>query len=86
MQVKTHAKSDDNNARWTEIKYTADEFDELIVVVLSKELLKEIYRVPRDVVLNRAGGKQRVIKWDNLSDYRLDIHALPKQGLVALFV
>ena len=48
IQVKSHAKGDKNNARWTDWTYSSKVFDELIILVFNKELfLKE--RVSNDL-------------------------------------
>ena len=88
IQVKTHAKGDDNNARWTEIKYDKEAFDELIVVIFTKEFhLKEFYRIPINIVMQRIvpSGKQKIIKWDDLNDHQVQIDNLPHQEITALF-
>jgi hypothetical protein len=87
IQVKTHAKGDGNNARWTELgKYTEEDFDELIIVVFTKEFsLKELYKVPVKDAISHVKGKQRVIGWNDISRFKIKLKNLPKQDLVKLF-
>ena len=88
VQVKTHAKGDANNARWTEFKYQKGEFDDFVIVVMSKEYcLKEIFYIPEDVLFERINEskKQRVVDWDQYHDCRIGLDDLPNQDLVNLF-
>lgn len=89
IQVKTHAKGDDNNARWTEYRYDRGVFDELIILVFSKEFyLKEFYRIPEEIAYNSVDRtkKQTVLKWDNMNSYRIELDDLPNQNLVMQFI
>jgi len=75
-QVKTHAKGDDNNARWTTWKYNNNEFDELILLVFSKEFrLKEAYQIPYKVTQDRVdfSKKRVVLRWDDFKDFKIAI-------------
>ena len=88
VQVKNHAKGDGNNARWTEFKYQRGEFDDFIIIVMSKELLlKEVYKIPENIVFERINEskKQRVLDWNAYSDYSIPLEELPNQDLVSLF-
>ena len=88
VQVKTHAKGDENNARWTEFKYEPGQFDEFVIIVMSKELrLKEVYRIPEEIVFERIDEtkKQRIVKWDDYADFGIALSNLPNQELVELF-
>ena len=88
VQVKTHAKGDDNNARWTEFKYEKGDFDELIIIIMTKEYrLKEVYNIPEEVVFERINEskKQRVVDWDAYPEYAIPLDKLPNQELVSLF-
>jgi hypothetical protein len=88
IQVKTHAKGDDNNARWTQFGYKRGEFDFLVIVVMSKELyLKEVFYIPENVTIDRIDTKkkQRVVDWDKYKDFSIPLDQLPNQDLVQLF-
>lgn len=88
VQVKTHAKGDENNARWTDFKYEPGQFDELVIIVMSKDLkLKEVFRIPEEVVFERIDEtkKQRVVNWDDHADSSIELSDLPNQELVELF-
>ena len=88
VQVKTHAKGDENNARWTEFKYEMGQFDEFLIIVMSKELkLKEVYKIPEKIVFTKIDEtkKQRVVNWDDHSAYSIKLIDLPNQELVKLF-
>lgn len=88
VQVKTHAKGDGNNARWTEFKYQRGEFDDFIIIVMTKEFrLKEVYHIPEEVVFERINEakKQRVLDWDAYPEYSVPLDELPNQELVSLF-
>ncbi len=88
VQVKTHAKGDNNNARWTEFKYRRGEFDDFIIIVMTKEFrLKEVYHIPEEVVFERINEdkKQRVLDWDAYPEYSVPLDELPNQELVSLF-
>jgi hypothetical protein len=83
IQVKTHAKGDDNTARWTELKNDLEGFDELAVVVFTKDfILEEFYRVPIADVRNalKPSGKSFVVKWDSLKRHRIELDHLPRQN------
>jgi hypothetical protein len=88
IQVKTHAKGDNNNARWTAYHYPRGAFDELIIVVFTKELfLKEFYRLPKTAAYEDVDRtkKQHVVKWDHLKQYQVALEDLPNQPLVNAF-
>lgn len=88
VQVKTHAKGDDNSARWTEFKYQRDEFDELVIIVMTKEYrLKEVYLIPEEKVFARIdeSKKQRVVDWNKYRDCSIPLDKLPNQELINLF-
>ena len=83
IQVKTHAKGDDNTARWTELKKDLDGFDELVIVVFTKDfILKEFYRAPIADARNalKPSGKSFVVKWDALKRHRIEVDQLPRQN------
>lgn len=89
VQVKTHAKGDKNNARWTELNYDNNAFDEIAILVFTRTFhLKEFYRAPSVTVMQRAenSGKQKIVKWDKLKDCRIDLDKLPHQEIVALYM
>lgn len=87
-QVKTHAKGDNNSARWTEFKYERGVFDFFIILVLSKEYaIKELYRIPEHVVFERINEtlKQRVLKWDDFSDCLVPIGDIDNEAILKEF-
>ena len=80
FQVKTHAKSSSNKARWTEWKYTEKKFDFLVLLIFSQELrLREAYIIPYKIAEERINKKlkQIVLKWDDYPDYK--ISSFPKE-------
>ena len=83
IQVKTHAKGDNNNARWTEWKYQSKEFDILVILIFTKELkLKEAYRIPYNVAMRHIDfeNKQVVLKWDYYPSFSI-IEEIKKSAL-----
>jgi hypothetical protein len=87
-QVKAHAKGENNNARWTEFKYEKGQFDYLVIIVMCSDLyLKEVYCIDEETVFSRLNlsKKQRVVDWDNYTDYKIPLAKLPNQDLVKLF-
>ena len=73
-QVKTHAKGQNNNARWTDWKYDSKEFDFLIILIFTHKLeLKEAYHIPYTETENRVNkkNKQIVLKWDDFKDFKI---------------
>lgn len=73
-QVKTHAKSESNGARWTEWKYTKKEFDFLILLIFSSRLfLNEAYIIPYEIAERRVNRtrKQIVLDWDDYMDFKI---------------
>jgi hypothetical protein len=88
VQVKTHAKGDGNNARWTEFKYQRGEFNDFIIIVMTNGYrLKEVYHIPEEIVFERINEakKQRVVDWDAYPEYAIPLDELPNQELVSLF-
>lgn len=74
FQVKTHAKSESNKARWTEWKYSEKKFDFLVLLIFSQELsLREAYIIPYEIAEKRINKnlKQVVLKWDDYADYKI---------------
>lgn len=74
FQVKTHAKGENNTARWTNWSYDNKVFDFLIILIFTNKLeLKEIYKVPFEATKTRVNLnlKQKVLKWDDFSDYKI---------------
>ena len=89
IQIKTHAKGDKNNARWTVVEFNGDEFDELVIIVFTKEYyLKEFYRASNKLVLKNieSSGNRKIIKWDKLSKKKIDLKKLPNPSLIKLFI
>jgi hypothetical protein len=73
-QVKTHAKGEKNNARWTDWKYSKRDFDVLVVLIFSSSLsLREAYIIPFEDAYSRVNknNKQVVLKWDNYPEFRV---------------
>ena len=90
LQVKTHAKGEDNNARWTNVKATLKGFDYLIIVDFTSDLfLEAFYRIPIAEAQRaiRQSGASHIIKWDDVAAYKIDISGLPRQvDLVCFFL
>lgn len=88
IQIKTHAKGDKNNARWSVLKFNGNEFDELVIIVLSKEFyLKEFFRVEANFLSNliEKSGDRTIIKWDKLSNYKIKVNNLPNEQIIKSF-
>ena len=88
-QIKTHAKGDKNNARWTQFNYSKGEFDYFIIIVMSKEIyLKEVYLIDEETLFNRIDEtkKQRVVDWDKYQEFKKTLGQLPNQEVVKEFV
>lgn len=88
-QIKTHAKGDKNNARWTQFKYNKGEFDFFIIIVMSKEFyLKEVYRIDEEILFSRIDEtkKQRVVDWDKYQEFKIPLDQLSNQEIVREFI
>lgn len=92
FQIKTHSKSDTNKNRWSSISLSEVNADFLIIVVFSnKYKLKEFYKVPWTVVLNRLkkrGKKQtrNEINWSDIIDFKIELTKLPKQEIIKFLI
>nr|WP_286942921.1 hypothetical protein [Allomuricauda sp.] len=74
IQVKSHAKGDHNNARWTDWPYIEKVFDELVILVFNKELfLKEAYRMTFEQADSklRRHLKNPELKWDDCQEFKI---------------
>lgn len=89
IQVKAHAKAIGNPNRWTGIKYSSKaNINELIIIIFTHDYkLKEFYRVPWIEAQTRIteDKSRRLIRWNRLKEFKVDIMTLPKQELVQLF-
>ena len=88
IQVKAHGNGDCDIFRHTMFeKYTEDDFDELIIVIFTKEFkLQELYKLPAKEAISKAAGKKLpAIAWNDISDYKIRLQDLPNQDLVKLF-
>jgi hypothetical protein len=89
LQVKTHAKGEKNNARWTKIKPECLElFDRLVIVVLSDKYdLKEWYDVSKEDVRKTLvqSGKSWVIYWDDIKPHSINWKKLPGADAISDF-
>ena len=88
-QIKTHAKGDKNNARWTQFKYSKGEFDFFILIVMSKEIyLKEVYLIDEEKLFSRIDEtkKQRVVDWDKYQEFKIPLDQLSNQEIVREFI
>ena len=88
-QIKTHAKGDKNNARWTQFKYNKGEFDFFIIIVMSKEFyLKEVYCIDEEILFSRIDEtkKQRVVDWDKYQEFKIPLDQLSNQEIVREFI
>ncbi len=90
LQVKAHAKGEGNNARWTNVKATLQNFDELIIIAFTSDLfLEEFYKIPIQDAQNavKQSGKSHIIKWDDVRKFKVQLNALPRQDdLVCFFI
>lgn len=88
IQIKTHAKGENNSARWTEYSYTEGACDEVVIIVFTaKFYLKEFYRIPvKHVIDNLKRSKQKtILRWNDLAAFRIDLNSLPRQEIVSLY-
>lgn len=88
IQIKTHAKGDNNSARWTEYNYTEGACDEVVIIVFTARFyLKEFYRIPiSHVVGNLKKSKQKtVLRWNDFAAFRISLNNLPRQEIVSLY-
>lgn len=81
LQVKTHAKGSENNAKWTALKtQSVKSFNRLIIIVLTPDYyIKKWYDVPSVVVREKIikCGSLHIIKWNDVADYELLVSELP---------
>ena len=89
IQVKTHAKANKTNARWSYINFDINaDIDELIIIVFTSDYkLKEFFKVDwKDALLliktEKDGDK---IYWNHLEEFKANIKNLPKQEVISLF-
>lgn len=90
IKVKAHAKEFSNSTRWTKIKYgSGSKISELIIVVFTHDYkLKEFYKLPWSIALTKISESKakKVIRWNHISEFKIEFKSLPKQDLVNLFV
>ena len=92
IQVKTHAKSDGNNARWTKVdKHFDVQIDTLIIVVFTQDYkLKEFYKIPWDKAVAKIKLRGKIsprneLNWSAVKDYKIELDKLPNQKVLQLF-
>lgn len=92
IQVKSHAKKEGNNNRWSRVeKDSTERIDELVIVVFTHDYkLKDFYNVPwkKALPLIKMRGKKTKkpeINWSSIEMYKVNIESLPHQEIVALF-
>ncbi len=81
LQVKAHAKGDNNPAAWTNIsRDSLEHFDRLVIVVMTNDyFIKQWLEIPVEDVgrLIVQSGKSTIIKWDDATDFIVDWKSLP---------
>jgi hypothetical protein len=81
LQVKAHAKGNNNPARWTNISPDSlEHFDRLVIVVMTSDYyIKEWLEIPvgdvRQLIVQ--SGKSTIIKWDDARRFTQDWKSLP---------
>lgn len=76
IQVRAHAKSEDNRTSWTSIAGLPNDCKELAVVVLTHELkISRVFRVPTAEAKRRA-RKER-LAWSAIGEYEVLVESLP---------
>lgn len=92
FQVKAHAKSATNKARFTGVnKIYEEKVDYLIIIVFTSDYkLKEFYKVPWEKALENMKLRGRKnprseITWSSIANYKADIATLPHQEIIRLF-
>jgi hypothetical protein len=89
IQVKTHAKANKNNARWSYIKFNINaDIDELIIIVFTpdyklKEFLKVDWKNALPLIKTEKDGDK--IYWNHLKEFKENIKNLPGQEVISLF-
>jgi hypothetical protein len=90
IQVKTHAKSESTNARWSAIKYDIEaNINFVIIVVFSSEYkLKEFYKIPwvKCIDLIKRNKDKDVLMWNSLIDYKVQLEDLPNREIINFFI
>jgi len=93
IQVKTHAKAENNNANFTAISRTSKtHIDELIILNFSPEYkLKEFYHVPwieavKSIKFSGKSTPREEINWSSVRQYKVHLDELPHQEIVKLFI
>ena len=89
IQVKAHAKSEDNPNRWSTIK-DPEKFDTLALLILSPTYkIQEFYRISsKELRSYLKPDKQGYrLNWDDIASWRIDKDEIPNyQRLAPLFV
>lgn len=92
IQVKAHAKAENNKNRWSAINNsTTEKVDELIIMVFTFDYkIKEFYQVPWEEAKRhiRLRGKKKPrpeINWNSINNYKQDFNNLPRQDIIQLF-
>ena len=91
LQVKTHAKGKNNNARWSAIKKESLErelFDYLIIVVMSDDyFIQDWFEIPRSSLKNILvqSGNSWIVRWDSIESYRANWKGLPGAAAILEF-
>ena len=77
IQIKTHAKSSNNNARWTEINPSSlSHFDELYIFVFSQDLILRSILFKKSVNIyfktNKKEESSGIVNWKDMELMRVD--------------
>ena len=92
IQVKAHAKAENNSARFSAVDNDSTErIDELIIVVFTFDYkLIEFYKVSWEtaypkIKLRGKKNPRNVINWSSITEYKIEKENLPQQEIVLLF-
>jgi len=76
VQVRSHAKSEDNPNQWSRVPNNPAQCDALLIVVFSERLrVEQILRVPISEATRRASNGR--LRWADVQEYKLNLFDFP---------
>ena len=92
IQVKTHAKAEGNNNRWSAVdRNETEKIDELIIIEFTPyyKILK-FYKVPwteakKHIKSRNIKSPQYKLSWSDIETFNISLYDLPKQNVISIF-
>ena len=92
IQVKTHAKSEGNNNRWSAIdRHETERIDELIIIEFTPYYkIFTFYKVPwteaiKHIKSNNIKSPRFELSWSKIESIKVNLDEVPKQNVISIF-